>query len=114
MDRGFFTNINSQLEGDIEIDFLDIRKVQLITDKVRRLLQILHLNATVVEQMERSIGRIKKYSPNLNATFEALESTMEMFILQHRTHSSRLQTMVDRAQGISGLVSDPAARKRER
>lgn len=107
MDRGFFTNINiSQLEGDFDVEFSDIRKLQVLTDKIRRLLQILRLNISVAEQMKCSIRRLRKYSPpDLSAAFDDSESTIEMFIFEHHTHNNRLQSVIDRAQGISGLVS---------
>ncbi|KAI9931544.1 hypothetical protein MW887_010121 [Aspergillus wentii] len=106
VDRGFYTNINGpQLEGDFEVDFSDIRKLQILTDKIRRLLQILQLNITLAEQMKCSMQRIRKYSPpNLSVAFDNVESSIEMSILQHRTYNSRLQSLVDRAQGISGLI----------
>ncbi|XHF98272.1 hypothetical protein AWENTII_001832 [Aspergillus wentii] len=109
VDRGFYTNINGpQLEGDFEVDFSDIRKLQILTDKIRRLLQILQLNITLAEQMKCSMQRIRKYSPpNLSVAFDNVESSIEMSILQHRTYNSRLQSLVDRAQGISGLEQDP-------
>lgn len=105
LDIGFFLN-KSVLQEGCEIDYPQLRKLQLLIDKGRRLLQILNLNITVAEQMKCSIQRIKRHSSSsLSFDFDGLASTIEMFIFQHRTNTSRLQSMIDRAKGVHHLVS---------
>ncbi|OCK75784.1 hypothetical protein K432DRAFT_307764 [Lepidopterella palustris CBS 459.81] len=53
LERGFYTKvIRPTAEGDIEADFSDIRMLQLLTDKLRRLCHILQLNIDLGVQLK--------------------------------------------------------------
>lgn len=108
VDRGFYTNIKGpELEGDIQADFTDIRKLQIFSDKIRKLVQILQLNIDLGVQVKSSMQRIRGASAEtLSPAFDELDSKLDLFLFQHRTHLSRVQLLISRSQGISSLVSD--------
>jgi hypothetical protein len=110
VDRGFYTNIKGpELEGDIQADFSDIRKLQIFADKLRKLVQILQLNIDLGAQVKSSMRRIQGASAeSFSPAFDEMDSKLDLFLFQHRTHLSRVQLLVSRAQGISSLVSDPS------
>ena len=57
--------------------------------------------------MKSSMKRIQDASAEaLSPAFDELDSKLDMFLFQHRTHHSRVQLLISRAQGISSLVSD--------
>ncbi|KAI9788754.1 MAG: hypothetical protein M1816_006611 [Peltula sp. TS41687] len=106
VDRGFFTNIKGPaMEGDIEADFSDIRRLQILTDKLRRLVHILQLNTNLGVQLKSSMQRVKTASPvTLAAAFEDFDLKIDLYLFQHQTHSARLQSLIARGQGISSLT----------
>ena len=109
VDRGFYTNIRGPShDGDIDADFSDIRKLQILTDKLRRLSHVLHMNTEVglairdfARRLQASWGAL---SQDEIAKFEEFDSGIEMFLFQHRTHKSRIDSILGRADGISTLV----------
>jgi hypothetical protein len=106
VDRGFYTNIKGpQLEGDIEVDFSDIRKLQILIDKLERLLQVVNLNIGTSLQMKGAFGCIKSCSAtSMLADFDHLQSQIDSFTAQHRMHGSRLQSLINRGKEIRVYV----------
>lgn len=106
MDRGFYTNVKGpKLEGDIDVDFSDIRKLQILIDKVKRIQHILQLNFEISHGIKSAIKSIKRVSvSSLAEDFEGVESKIDLFMTQHRIHISRLQSLIDRGQGIRAFV----------
>jgi len=114
LERGFYTNINGPtVDGDIDTDFSDIRKLQLLTDKLRRLCHILQLNINLGTQLKSCMQQIKDRTCAVSSSvssFDSFNSQMDLFISQHRTHLARIESLVSRAQGVSGLVSSSSYR----
>lgn len=109
VDRGFYTNIRGPShDGDIDADFSDIRKLQILTDKLRRLSHVLHINTEVGLAIRDFARRLRAawgaISEDEMAKFEEFDSGVEMFLFQHRTHKSRIDSILERADGISTLV----------
>jgi hypothetical protein len=107
VDRGFFTSINGpKLETDISADFSDIRRVQILTDKLRRLVQILKLNTRLGHQFKKSIAKMENVTPpDMHPFLNNLDLELDKFIFQQETHLSRIEALIARAQGIGQLVS---------
>lgn len=102
-----------QLEGDMVADFSDIRKLHILTDKLRRLLHILKLNLTIGTQFKLGLSRIKRASSQaLDPTFEAAQIKLDRFLLGQETSVKRLETLISRASGIGQLVSFPRVLER--
>ncbi|KAL3469123.1 hypothetical protein BJX99DRAFT_252226 [Aspergillus californicus] len=106
--RGFYTNVTGpQLEGDIEADFADIRQLQLITDKLEQLLQVLQRNIDIGQEVQGFLRRARKLSPSrLSSAFDDTESVVASATLQQRVHSSRIQSLISRAKGAGMLVQN--------
>jgi hypothetical protein len=106
VDRGFYTNVKGpQVEGDIEADFSDIRKMQILTDKLRKVVQILQLNIDLTAQLQKGFVRIRNISnPELAAAFDEVDCRMDQFSFQQNTASNRIKGLIARADGISSLV----------
>lgn len=109
VDRGFYTNIRGPShDGDIDADFSDIRKLQILTDKLRRLAHVLHMNMEIGLAIQDFARRLRvtwgSISEEEVAKFEEFDSVIEQFLFQHRTHKSRIDSILERADGISSLV----------
>jgi hypothetical protein len=93
------------VEGDIEADFSDIRKLQILTDKLRKLVQILQLNIDLAAQLKKAFVRIRNISnPELSAVFDEFDCKMDQFAFQQDTANNRIKGLIARADGISSLV----------
>jgi hypothetical protein len=93
------------VEGDIEADFSDIRKLQILTDKLRKLVQILQLNIDLAAQFKKAFVRIRSISnPELLASFDEVDCRMDQFSFQQDTSSNRIKGLIARSDGISSLV----------
>ncbi|PLN84780.1 hypothetical protein BDW42DRAFT_31437 [Aspergillus taichungensis] len=105
-DQGFHTRVSGPRgEGDLDVDFSDIRSLRALTAKMRRLLQIISLNVEVAERMRTWTLRVKSHSPHqLSDAFDDLESTIQTFIMCSNIHCSRLSSMMDRGREIQGLI----------
>jgi len=93
------------VEGDIEADFSDIRKLQILTDKLRKLVQILQLNIDLAAQLKKAFVRIRSISnPEMSASFDEVDCRLDQFTFQQDTASNRIKGLIGRADGISSLV----------
>ncbi|OWP00039.1 hypothetical protein B2J93_8610 [Marssonina coronariae] len=125
VDRGFYTNVRGPAhDGDIDADFSDIRRLQILTDKLQRLSHVLHMNTQVglaVQDFARRLRAAWAGAPPAGgggggggaaageeaaaaARFEDFDASVEMFLFQHRAHRARIDSILQRADGISGLV----------
>lgn len=108
VDRGFYTNIKGpQFEGDIEADYLDIRKLQILTDKLRRLRHILSLNVRLGHQMRDSLEKLQRQqSASLLIGSSHISNKLEKFIYDQQTSSDRISNLLERSTGIGQLVQN--------
>ncbi|KAL4904028.1 hypothetical protein BDW74DRAFT_185744 [Aspergillus multicolor] len=106
--RSFYSNVTGpKMEGDFEADFADIRELQLFTDKLEKLVQVLQRNVDVGQEIQTFLGRAQRHSPSsLSPVFEDTASGLQTSILQHRVHSSRIQSLISRAKGSAMLVQN--------
>ncbi|PVI01288.1 hypothetical protein DM02DRAFT_654672 [Periconia macrospinosa] len=106
VDKGFYTNVTGpQLEGDIVADFSDTRRLHILTDKLRRLIQILKQNIRIGKHMKVGVTRIgKASSPALQFSFDELQAKVDRFLLVQETSLGRLETLIERSSGIGQLV----------
>lgn len=103
VDRGFYTNIRGpQFSGDVEADYSDIRKLQILTDKLRKLQHILSLNIRLGQQMKNSIKSIQN-AQSLDTSNVA--NKINKFMYDQQTSSDRVSCLLLRSSGISQLVS---------
>ncbi|OCK80712.1 hypothetical protein K432DRAFT_452070, partial [Lepidopterella palustris CBS 459.81] len=108
--QGFYTKIEGpSAKGDIHADFSDIRKLQLLTDKLRSLTHILQLNINLGVQLKDSMRHMLETTRAASAIATSVENfnfQIDMFISQHRTHLARIESLVSRAQGVSSLIQN--------
>lgn len=110
VDRGFYTNIRGPShDGDIDADFSDIRKLQILTDKLRRLSHVLRMNTEIGLAIQDFARRLRaawggSVSGEEGARFDDFDVVIEQFLFQHRTHKGRIDSVLERADGISSLV----------
>lgn len=107
MDRSFSSFIQQKSrEGAITVDFADIRSLQILTDKLKRLLHLLRLNISLIEQLNAFFIRVKVCLPpdedGISLPYEAM---MQNYGFQIHTHIARLESLTDRAKGVGSLVS---------
>jgi hypothetical protein len=87
-------------------DFLDLRRLQILTDKLRKLVQILRLNIRVGRQLTKDMSRIEALSSKaLHKTFDGFQSQLERFLFGQDTSVDRVETLIARSSGILQLVS---------
>ncbi|KAL4801855.1 hypothetical protein BDV18DRAFT_164668 [Aspergillus unguis] len=106
--RSFYSNVaGPQLEGDFEADFADIRQLQLFTDKLEKLLQVLQRNIDIGQEIQQFMERARKHSSaELDSAFEETSSTIRSCMLKHRIHHSRIESLVSRGRKSSVLVQN--------
>ncbi|KAL4974577.1 hypothetical protein BDW66DRAFT_167666 [Aspergillus desertorum] len=106
--RSFYSSLTGPtMEGDFEADFADIRELQLFADKLENLIQVLQRNIDIGLEMQSFLKRVQKHSPSrLSPVFEDTTSILQTSILQHRVHSSRVQSLISRAKGTGMLVQN--------
>ncbi|KAL4883538.1 hypothetical protein BJY04DRAFT_216362 [Aspergillus karnatakaensis] len=104
--RAFCSLVTERPSGeDIVAGFGDIQALQRLTDKLHMLIQVLQRNIEIAEQVQHFFEHVRnEVSPHLAQMFEAADSAMRSFILQHRVHKSRIQSLIDRAGGTGMLV----------
>jgi hypothetical protein len=107
--RGFYSDVKGpRFEGDFEVDYTDIRRLQLLVDKLEQLLQVLQRNMDVGGEFCCFLERAQRLSPaRLSGTFDETASIVHSCLLQHRIHSSRVQSLLARARGCGILVRYP-------
>ncbi|PVH75485.1 hypothetical protein DL98DRAFT_536503 [Cadophora sp. DSE1049] len=106
VDRGFYANVKGpQFEGDVEAHYLDIRNLQILTDKLQRLRQILSLNIRLCNQMKDSMASTRMGSPeDLSIRVDRTQAKLDKFLYDQQTSLDRIQTLVLRSTGIGQLV----------
>jgi hypothetical protein len=93
-------------------DFSDLRKLHILTDKLRRLAHILKMNIRIGCQLKKEMSKIHTASsPALHNSFEKLELEFDSFLLGQETSLDRIATLIARSSGIGQLVSSPSALK---
>lgn len=107
MDRGFSSTLQQPVrDGTITVDFSDIRSLQIMTDKLKRLIHLLKLNRNLCEHLKAFFNHVKSLSsPQIAESFCQYEIMIENYVFQNETHISRLDSIVSRAQGVGSLVS---------
>lgn len=114
MDRSFYAKLTDPAYGNLDVDFSDVQKLQILTDKLHQISHILTLNINVGIQIQRFARRLKSAWLPLDFTsnwaFDECEVKMEEFLFAHRTHKGRIDSMLERSRGISGLVRAPLNR----
>jgi hypothetical protein len=95
-----------QFEGDVEAHYPDIRKLQILTDKLHRLRQILSLNIRLCHQMKDSMENIYR-GPTvaLLVGIDRAQNKLNKFQYDQQTSLDRIQTLLSRSTGIGQLVS---------
>ncbi|CZR52532.1 uncharacterized protein PAC_02409 [Phialocephala subalpina] len=106
VDRGFYANImGPQFEGDVEANYSDIRKLQILTDKLQRLRQILGLNLRLCQRMKDSMEIIQRDpSIAIPGGINSVQTKLNKFLYDQQTSLDRIQTLISRSTGISQLV----------
>ncbi|KAL4745151.1 hypothetical protein BDW72DRAFT_198914 [Aspergillus terricola var. indicus] len=106
--RGFYSSLTEPtVDGDFKADFADIRELQVFTDKLEKLNQVLQRNIDVGREVQSFLGRAQRHSSSrLAPAFEDTTSILQTSILQHRVHSSRIQSLISRARGCGMLVQN--------
>lgn len=108
MDRGFFSNLKTQTRpGQIDTDFKDIRSLQIMTDKLKRLVHLLKLNKNLCRRVQGFFECVRSASPpSASRSIYQYEDVMENYFFQNETHTSQLESIMSRAEGVGSLVSD--------
>ncbi|QDS73383.1 hypothetical protein FKW77_007425 [Venturia effusa] len=104
VDRGFYTNLKGpQFSGDVEADYSDIRKLQILTDKLRRLQHIVKLNIRLGKEMRDSIKSLQ------NAELQEaahVDSQIGRFVYDQQTNFDRIDCLLQRSGGITQLIQN--------
>lgn len=109
IDRSFFAKVNGPVtNGELSVDFSDIQNLQILTDKLHQISHILMLNMNVGSQVQNFVRRLKSawlpLDPPSTWMFNECDAKIEEFLFAHRTHKGRIESMLERSKGISGLV----------
>ncbi|KAH7094942.1 hypothetical protein FB567DRAFT_574833 [Paraphoma chrysanthemicola] len=106
MDRGLFSNITPVAgEGRINADFGDIRLLQVMTDKLKRLFHILQLNVSLCQRLQAFLSHIYSLSNRDAATGSHSQDTLfDNCIFHLETQRARVKSMISRADGIGSMI----------
>ncbi|KAL4782537.1 hypothetical protein BJX76DRAFT_349272 [Aspergillus varians] len=104
--KGFYSSLTSAKSvGGFDLECADIRRLQFFNDTLERLLQVLQRNIEIAGQVKCVLERTERLSPpHLSSAFEDTTSSIQASALQHRVHSSRIQSLISRAGGSATLV----------
>jgi hypothetical protein len=87
-------------------DFSDLRKLHILTDKLRKLVHILKMNMRIGSQLKTEMSRISTASsPSLHTSFASIQVKLDKFLLGQGTSVDRIETLIARSSGIGQLVS---------
>ncbi|KAF3311892.1 hypothetical protein TWF173_007977 [Orbilia oligospora] len=111
-DRGFYSQALSRPEVDsLQAEISDVRELHFLSDKLRRLVQILSLNihlarqlAKFVERLEASWSSLKLTSSDTNLPMKSLVAGINEQIFSLEVSKSRVDALLDRIKDISVLV----------
>lgn len=109
IDRSFFTSVNGPMnDGDLNVDFSDIKNLQILTDKLHQISHLLMLNMNVGTQVQSFVKRVKSAWLPLDFSviwlFDECDAKIEEFLFSHRNHKGRIDSMIARSKGIFALV----------
>lgn len=109
IDLSFFTKVKSPVtNGELSVDFSDIQNLQILTDKLHQISQILTLNMNIGSQVQKFVKRLKSAWLPLDSSstwvFDECDAKIEESIFVHRIHKGRIDSMLERSRGVSGLV----------
>ncbi|KAI9800578.1 MAG: hypothetical protein M1833_003236 [Piccolia ochrophora] len=109
IDRSFFTKVKGPTtQGGIDVDFNDIRKLQILTDKLCRIAHILSLNINAGHQIQRLVQQLRNAWQPLDTpmtwALNDFEAKAGESIFCNQTHKARVDSMLRRSEGISSLV----------
>ncbi|MCJ1271177.1 hypothetical protein MMC22_011076 [Lobaria immixta] len=109
IDRSFFTTVNGPIkDGDLNVDFSDIKNLQILTDKLHQISHLLILNMNVGAQVQSFVKRVKSAWLPLDFSviwlFDECDAKIEEFLFSHRNHKGRIDSMIARSKGIFGLI----------
>jgi hypothetical protein len=107
MDRGFLTDLtHTTEEGRITAEFGDIRRLQILTDKLKRLTHIMQLNSSICRQLQAFYKQISAVpTPEAMLVSCTHNTVMENCVFELNTHTARVRTLVERAEGIGSMVT---------
>lgn len=95
-------------DGDLNVDFPDIQNLQILTDKVHQISQILGVNIDVGHQIQKFGRRLEKSWFPLDSlpawVFDDFDAKIDEFLFAHRNHKSRIDSILQRSKDIFGLV----------
>ncbi|KAF3100619.1 hypothetical protein TWF569_010421 [Orbilia oligospora] len=111
-DRGFYSQAISRPEVDsLQAEISDVRELHFLSDKLRRLVQILSLNIHLARQLAKFAERLgaswsssKLTSPDTNLPMKSLVAGINEQIFSLEVSKSRVDALLDRIKDISVLV----------
>lgn len=106
MDRSFSSSGNQEpAEGGITVEFADIRSLQILTDRLKCLSHLLRLNISLKERLDAFFVCVKASLAPDDASMQ-YETMMQNYGQQTQINISRIELLIDRAKGVSLLVSE--------
>jgi hypothetical protein len=107
MDRGFLADLTpAGEEGSINAEFGDIRRLQILTDKLKRLAHILQLNSSICRQLQSFYRQVSTVPlPEAILVSCAHNVVMENCVFELDSHTARVRTLVGRAEGVGSMVT---------
>ena len=106
MDRGFTSSLEKPArDGQIDVEFKDIRTLHIVVDRVKKLIHILNINRKLAQRMRTFFGLLRSVSsPECIHVYHECENDIEDCILQNEVHTAQLASLVSRAEGVGSLV----------
>ncbi|CAI6290374.1 unnamed protein product [Periconia digitata] len=106
VDKGFYTKVKgTQQEGGISLDFSDLRKLHVLTDKLRRLSHLLRLNIRVGGQLKETLCRLGTApSGDSRSGVISIQNKLNSFLVGQKISADRVESLILRSNGIGQLV----------
>ncbi|KAK6519178.1 hypothetical protein TWF281_003867 [Arthrobotrys megalospora] len=110
-DRGFYSQPVSRPGAEsLQIETSDIRELHFLSDKLRRLLQLLNLDILLAQKLLDFVQRLMlswsnaRINVDVNTRLKSLLAGMEEHLFSLRVSQSRVAAILDRTRDISTLV----------
>ena len=90
----------------MQADFLDLKKLHILTDKLLRLAHILRLNIRLGYHLTSGVSDLRAAaSPALSTSFDEMQARLGRYVYGQETSLARIETLIARSAGIGQLVS---------
>lgn len=109
MDQGYMANLTrpsgSNGNGIVDVEFADIRKLQILKDRVQELLHTIAVDLNLCRRFQRFGSQANgQILVETNTAFKIFDDELENCICQLNAHHLQLESIAKRAENVGIMV----------